>query len=114
MILDPETERHLYGKWLPLCYDPVTRKLTTFMEDEQGGFFVNTETVVDELVEENKAAFNGSEGKRWGDGKVVASIDMPTYFQKIVPAKQAGDDAYIKRFLNDSDNRAYRTFKGTI
>lgn len=114
MILDPDTERHLYGKWLPLFYDPVEQKKTSFMEDEEGNFFVHTETVVEGLIEQNKAAFNDSDGKRWGDGKVVASIDLPTYFNKIVPAKQAGDDAWIKRFLNDPDNRAYRTFKGTI
>ena len=67
-----------------------------------------------DIVETNKAAFNDSENQRWGDGKVVASIDLPTYFNKIVPAKLNGDDAYIKRWLNDSDNRAYRTRKGTI
>lgn len=111
MIVDDPS---LYGKWLPWSYDPVTRKKVTFCENEDGTILWNTETVVEALVEQNKALFNDSEGQRWGDGKVVASIDMSTYFDKIVPAKQNGDDAFIKRFLNDSDNRGYRTFKGTI
>jgi hypothetical protein len=114
IILDPETERHLYGKWLPLFYDPETCKETLFCETEDGKVMTQTITDVEALVEQNKAALNDSEGQRWGDGKVVASIDMPTYYNKIVPAKQNGDDAYIKRFLNDPDNRAYRTFKGNI
>lgn len=102
-----------YGKMKLISYDPVLRKKVYVIEDENSCVF-KTETEVEQLVEENKASFNDSEGKRWGDGKVVASIDLPTYFQKLIPAKQAGDDAYIKRFLNDSDNRAYRTFKGRI
>lgn len=103
-----------YGTWLPWSYDPVTRKRTEFVEFEDGQIIFRDTTVVEELVENNIAEFNDSEGKRWGDGKVVASIDLPTYFNKIVPAKQNGDDAYIRRWLNDSDNRKYRTFKGTI
>jgi hypothetical protein len=88
--------------------------MVSFCENEDGTILWHTETVVEELVEQNRAAFNDSTDKRWGDGRVVASIDLPTYWDKIVPAKQNGDDAYIKRFLNDPDNRAYRTFKGKI
>lgn len=102
-----------YGQWVEVASDPLTKKTTYVYEDENVVVF-NTVTDVEELVEENKASFNGSEGKRWGDGKVVARIDLPTYYNKIVPAKQNGDDAWIKRFLNDGDNRAYRTFKGKI
>lgn len=111
MIVDDPS---LYGKWLPWSYDPVTRKRVSFCENQDGTILWHTETVVEELVEQNKAAFSDSENKRWGDGKVIASIDLPTYFDKIVPAKLNGDDAYIKRWLNDPDNRAYRTFKGNI
>jgi hypothetical protein len=111
IIVDHPSE---YGKWLPWSFDPVTNKKVSFCENEDGSILWHTETVVEELVEQNKAAFNDSEGKRWGDGKVVASIDLPTYFNKIVPAKQNGDDAYIKRWLNDPDNRAFRTFQGHI
>jgi hypothetical protein len=111
MIVDDPRD---YGKWLPWSFDPVTRKRVSFCEQENGKILWHTETVVEELVEANKEAFNDSEGKRWGDGKVVAKIDMPTYYNKILPAKQAGDDAWVKRFLNDPDNRAYRTFKGHL
>ena len=106
-------EKEDYGKWLPWSYDPVTEKRVFFCETEDTVVF-RTETPVDQLVEENKASYNESDGKRWGDGKVVASIDLPTYYNKIVPAKNAGDDRWIKRFLNDADNRGYRTFKGNI
>lgn len=111
MIIDDPSE---YGKWLPWSYDPVTRKRVSFCENEDGTLLWHTETDVEGLVDSNKAAFNDSADKRWGDGKVVASVDLPTYWNKLVPARLNGDDAYLKRWLNDSDNRAYRTFKGTI
>lgn len=111
MIVDDPRD---YGKWLPWSYDPAERKRVEFMELETGQVIFRTLTDVEWLVEENKAAYNDSADKRWGDGKVVASIDLPTYFNKILPAKINGDDAWIKRWLNDSDNRAYRKFKGTI
>ncbi len=111
LIVDPSQ----YGKWLPWSFDPITRKRVSFCENEDGTILWNTETVVEELVEANKAEFNDSAGQRWGNGwRKIASIDLPTYFDKIVPAKQAGDDAYIKRWLNDGDNRGYRTFKGKV
>ena len=72
------------------------------------------ETRVDAIVDANKELFNASEGQRWGEGRLVANIPMGQYFKKFMPARKNGDDAYIKRLLNDADNRAWRTFKGRI
>ena len=102
-----------YGKWILVARDPLTRRATYIYEDENIAI-ANTVSDVEELVAENKAAYSESADKRWGDGQVVASIDLPTYYSKIVPAKQAGDEAWFKRWLNDPDNRAYRKFKGKI
>lgn len=73
-----------------------------------------TQTLVDPLLEANKIAYDESDGKTWGDGKVVASIPLDMYFRELVPAKKNGDTAFIKRWLNDPDHRAFRTFKGQI
>lgn len=108
------TDPALFCKWRLLDEDPETGQQLWIREEDDGELMFKSITPVGALLEANKAAFNDSEGKRWGDGKVVASVDLPTYYNKIVPAKQNGDDAWIKRFLNDSDNRAYRTFKGKI
>ena len=111
MIVDDPSD---YGKWLPWSYDPTTRKRVSFCENEDGTILWSTQTDVEGLVDSNKAAFNDSADKRWGDGKVVASVDLITYFNELVPARLNGDDAYLKRWLNDPDHRAYRTFKGRI
>ncbi len=107
------TDPALFCKWRLLDTDPETGQELWLREDD-GELTFKSVTPVGALLEANKAAYNDSEGKRFGDGKVVASIDLPTYYAKIVPAKQNGDDAWIKRWLNDPDNRAYRTFKGKI
>lgn len=91
-------------------------KRTWIRCDEKTGLPVEECTIhyIDPLIEANKQAFNDSAGKRWGDGKIVASIPMDLYYRKIVPMKKAGDDAGLKRFLDDPDNRAFRTFQGAV
>lgn len=66
------------------------------------------------LFEANARMLNDSADKRWGDGQIVGSWDMGTYFKYILPAVKAGDDKWIRRHLNDSDNRRFKTFRGSI
>lgn len=90
------------------------RKVVWFLELDDGNIATATQELVSPILDNNQEVLNNSAGQRWGDGKVVASIPLDYYFDKIAPAKRAGDDAYIKRFLNDSDNRKFRTFGGRI
>ncbi len=83
-------------------------------EVEPGVYATCTKTIVDPIYENNRQRLNESEGKKWGDGQIVASIDLPTYYSTILPAIQAGDDKWIKDFLNDSENVRHRTFKGHL
>ena len=61
----------------------------------------------------NKLQFNNHYG-RWGDGlEKVASIPMVLYME----LKQKGilnDPVAMKKWLNDPDNRYFRTRPGTI
>lgn len=62
------------------------------------------------LFEENQAIRNETDGQKFGDMRLVASIPAATYFNKILPAKLNGDQKWIKNFLNKSENQKYRTF----
>lgn len=68
---------------------------------------------VTEIVEENKAAYNDAPG-RWKETfNHVASIPIGLYFE----LKKKGiidDQKAFKRWLNERDNRAFRTRPGTI
>ncbi len=66
------------------------------------------------ILDENQRTINDNAGKRFGDGKVVARIPMPLYFEKLAEARREGDEKYIKKVLNDRDYSRLRTFPGTI
>lgn len=86
----------------------------TWMMETEDQFVTCTQTLVNPILDANQEEANNNLGKRWGDGKVAARIPLGLYFDKIAPAKKAGDDAYIKRILNDSDYSKLRTFGGRV
>jgi hypothetical protein len=67
-----------------------------------------------QLVDQNRAACTESNGKTFGDGKVVASIPLNFYFEHFGQAAKEGDRKYIEKKLNDSDFRDFRTFRGKL
>lgn len=91
--------------------DPWKRVWVAFLD---GQFVQCKEERVDPLLEANADALKESEGRKWGDGRRVASIPLGIWWDKIKPARDAGDETYIKRFLNDADNAKFRTFKGKV
>lgn len=70
---------------------------------------------VNAIGEDNKARYNSfDERARWnGDMHHVASIPMSLFYQMKAEGKLE-DQAYMKRFLNDPDNRVFRTRPGDV
>ena len=96
--------------------DPVTgvKKMWHYDGDTDKAVI---ETIVDatDVVEENKAQFNQIDEKAgWkGDMHKVASIPMALFYD----LKKQGiidDQARLKAWLNDPDNRFFRTRPGTV
>lgn len=75
---------------------------------------IETEQDVTELIESNRAIFNlADERERWGEGRRVASIPMNVYmdlYQKGI----IQDQEALRKWLNDPDNRFFRTFPGVV
>lgn len=66
------------------------------------------------LVDYAKGQFNQvDERARWGDGQHVAHIPAVVWAQFVKEGKHT-DRAFIKSWLNDPDNRAFRTRPGRI
>lgn len=85
------------------------------LEMEPGKFIIRTEYFADEqLIEENKEAFNESEGKRWGNGQIVARVPLNKLYQDVIPHIRDGDKDHLKWWLNSEQARPFRTFKGTV
>lgn len=71
----------------------------------------------DEIIALNKQEYDDSEGKRFGDGRVVARIPLNVYYNpqyQIVQKMMEGDRDHMRWILNQSWFRPYRNFRGRI
>lgn len=99
-----------------LSHDPETGVSKIFHADDNGNSFViqtqMAAPAVESIIEANKTNYNDAAG-RWGNGKIVASIPIHIYWD-LKKKGIADDDAAMKRWLNDPDNRFFRTRPGRI
>lgn len=95
--------------------DALTGATRYFSYDENTDeCIIETVTDVSEIIELNKRRYNNqSESTRWGDGQVVASIPMPL-LAELQRRGITNDPAKMRAWLNDSDNRHFRTRPGKV
>jgi len=75
---------------------------------------IQTQQDVTDVIEENKNEFAQiDERAKWGELTKVASIPLSLYYQLKAEGK-LDDQAYMKRWLNDPDNRHFRTRPGEV
>jgi hypothetical protein len=101
------------GWWL-VDHDPRMKRTVWAMENGDGTTTYRTDYAVDDTIEANTAMRNAADAGWKGDWHKVASIPAGVFWDKLAEASKQGDDKYIQRFLNDSDNRAWRTKDGAI
>ena len=95
--------------------DGLRRHYVHWVNREKGVGFRKTENIVEEqLLENNRERFNESHGQRFGDGKVVASIPLNVFYRDFAPRLKEGDSDFMKWWLNNDQNRPYRTFRGKV
>ena len=95
--------------------DPVTRTRKTFHWNESDeSFVIETKQDVTDAVELTQAEFNAmDERSRWGDMSKVASIPMT----EVAELQRKGiwqDDRALLKWLDDRNNRKYRTRPGRL
>lgn len=101
--------------------DPLTgvTKYFTYNESSSGResedtFTIETQTDVEPLLAANGELYKEYTSlDRWGEGRRVASIPMPIY-QKLRERGITRDPKAFKAWLNDPDNRAFRTSPGRV
>lgn len=101
------------GNWELMQYEPALKRSLWSYFDGQKTHYRHTYEV-DDILDVNRTEYNENHGKRFGEWRKVASIPSGIFFDSLGTAAQNRDQAYINRFLNDSDNRAFRTFAGNI
>lgn len=94
--------------------DPVSGITRYFSYDHTNDkYTIRTEQKVEDLVESNKAQFNDAQSGFKGDMHRVASIPLNVYYE----LKRKGivdDPKKLKAWLNDPDNRYFRTKPGRV
>lgn len=92
------------GRSVWVAHDPMTG---------QGTFRIDYP--VDATIRANVEAEKASHGKRFGDYAHIASIPMNLYHGSgLAEAQQQADHQWVSRWLNDSDNRAWRASRGNF
>ncbi len=101
------------NEWRLVSDDGSTRRYELELDEHQT--LVRTEFyAADTFYGANKALRDESDGHRFGDGQIVASIPMAVWAESLALPMKEGDVPWVRRFLNDADNRAYRTFRGRV
>lgn len=96
-----------------LARDRRTGKLVTFRMLPDGRFAIDTQVDVEPILEQNKDLQNLNPTGWKGDQHMVASIPMHIH-QKMRTEGMIQDTKWFKRWLNDPDNRGWRTKLGRV
>jgi hypothetical protein len=84
------------------------------LETEDGTIIRTEYYVANAFMEANQQQRNHTDGERFGNFRHVASIPMHIWARDIAPRQQQQDQASIKKWLNASENIAFRTFRGKV
>lgn len=105
------------GDWELASWDPETGKTTWVHFTDDGRTVVRTDTPVQSTLDQNAAERSAMPTGWKGDWHKIASLPMQLLYDDnlgLNKAIQQGDDKYLSRWLNSSDNRAWRTKDGTV
>lgn len=103
------------GDWRLLSDNPYLGTRVWELELDENHTIRRTEYyAANDFMEANAAERNASDGQRFGDMAKVASVPMHIWAREIVPRVQDGNHASIRKWLNASDNRPFRTFRGNV
>jgi len=104
------------GAWELVDHDVASGR-TVWRLVEGGRVHFRTDYPVGAIIDDNARAFNDSLHQRFDDGigQRVASIPLNVFYgEHLHEAQLQNDAAFIERWLNHPDNRAFRTFKGKL
>ena len=102
------------GGFLLMEHDPLTGK-SVWMKEEDGNLIFRVDQPLDAIFSANAEAESATNGKPFGDYVRVASIPHHLVYQNGVnDAVENKDDAWLSRFLNNSDNSKFRTSRGAF
>jgi hypothetical protein len=104
------------GDWELIEWDALTGRTVWQMFDGQK-VHIRHDYPVAQMIEDNTLVRNATSDGWKGDYHRIASVPLNLLYDDnlgLNKAVQQGDDKYLSRWLNDSDNRAWRTKEGAV
>jgi hypothetical protein len=97
-----------------LISDDAMTGIKTFMtyDADTDEAVISKEQDMTGIIEQNKREFNEAP-ERWGEWTKVGSIPLSIYYE-LERKGIIGDQKAMAKWLNDPDNRHFRTRSGTI
>ena len=96
-------------------WDAATGRTVWFKENGDGTTTWRTDQPVDDLLRQNAGQRNIARNDWRGDLHQIASIPLNiAYDGALGDAMKEQDTKWLSRWLNDSDNRAFRTKEGRV
>ena len=93
--------------------DPLTGITRYWHVTDKGEFVIETEQRI-QVDESNTRARNATDKRaKWGEMARVASIPLSVFYD-LKRRGIADDPKAMKKWLNDADNRVFRTREGTV
>jgi len=99
-------QKRLFG------HDPLTGITQYWHVTDKGEYVIETQQNVTAVAEANKRQYNDTPD-RYRDVNKVASIPLNVYYD-LKRRGIADDTKKFKQWLNDRDNRVFRTRAGTL
>lgn len=102
------------GEWTLFDSDIREGKYIWKRVNDDGSITLRTDMVVDDVLDMNRAQRNIASPGWKGDWHHVAAVPTNVAWNTIVPASIQGDRRYMRKWLNDGDNRGWRTKEGRV
>ena len=101
--------------WTLYEWDPKIGRQVWYRENPDGSVTWRSDYEVEPTIDINAAQRNMAAPGWAGDYHHVASIPLNILYDSgMAQAHTEGDNAFVSRWLNDSDNRAWRTKDGVL
>lgn len=104
------------GDWELLEHNPALGR-TTWVWFDGAKTHVRHDYQVGHMIENNLIARNDAKAGWAGDYHRIASVPLNLHYDESLGLHKAladGDEAHIRRWLNDGDNAAWRTKEGRV
>lgn len=102
------------GEWTLFDSDIKSGRYVWVRTNEDGSQTFRTDYMVEDTIDMNTAQRNLAQTGWAGDYHHVASIPLNVYYDQLHEASQQQDERFISKWLNDADNRAWRTKDGRV